>query len=358
MQFKLPDGWTTARTTHETARGRAESWAIEYLKAGNIISKHNITLSEFSKDFFAWESPWATNKRITGKRISRHHCLDCAGIMKNHILPILGNMKLTQITEHAIEKFRNDIFKSGYSGNTTNRVLMTLREVLKAAKKQSLIQFVPEVEQVAERPKKKGILTIEEVKKIFSIEWNDFRGYAGNILACSTGLRIGELQALVISDIHLDDGYIHVRRSYDKMFGLTETTKTGRARNIFIPQRIKEVLRDLISVNPHPENPESFIFCGEKVHTKPVETKYFYRALYRALAIIGIDEAERKRRNLSFHSWRYFFNSLLINAKIPLQKIQSMTGHLTDEMTQHYYHIDDMADVVETVQNVLFKAIN
>jgi hypothetical protein len=46
----------------------------------------------------------------------------------------------------------------------------------------------------------------------------------------------------------------------------------------------------------------------------------------------------------------------LINAKIPLQKIQSLTGHLTDEMTQHYYHADinEMGDVLQAVQNSLF----
>jgi len=82
----------------------------------------------------------------------------------------------------------------------------------------------------------------------------------------------------------------------------------------------------------------------------------FVRALFTALEIIGIDKAERKRRNITFHSWRHFLNSLLINSKIPIQKIQSITGHMTAQMTSHYYHIDDMMDV-RNVQNSLFTGL-
>ena len=36
-----------------------------------------------------------------------------------------------------------------------------------------------------------------------------------------------------------------------------------------------------------------------------------YEAFYAALRNNGIDEAERKRRNISFHGWRHFFNTTL-----------------------------------------------
>src|SRR5271157_663813 len=99
-QFKLPDGsWTSAKSTHSTSKERAKQWCLAYMKTGQIIARKNITLAEFSKNFFTWNAPWASNKRITGKRISPHHCADCAALLNNHILPRLGNMKLTQITE-------------------------------------------------------------------------------------------------------------------------------------------------------------------------------------------------------------------------------------------------------------------
>ena len=61
--------------------------------------------------------------------------------------------------------------------------------------------------------------------------------------------------------------------------------------------------------------------------------------LYAALVKIGIDEKTRKARGLDFHAWRHTFNSLLIDRRVSLQAVQSVTGHLTDEMTQRYYHL-------------------
>ncbi|OHD68842.1 MAG: hypothetical protein A2W19_17365 [Spirochaetes bacterium RBG_16_49_21] len=368
VRFKLSSGtWSTAKSTGERAKGRAERWAVDYLSTGRIIRRENVSFTEFSKDFFSWSGAWATDKRVRGLRISRRQCYNLAYLLKTHLLPHQGNKKLTQIDRAAIKELRNNLFNSGYSGNTINKCLSALRAILESAEEQSLIQYVPKIDRAADNPKQKGILTIEEVKRLFSIQWmsepahchpskDQFMGYAGNLLACSTGLRMGELQALTLSDIHLDEGYIYVWRSWDKLFGLNQTTKTGRARNIFIPGMVKDVLSQLVKLNP---NPESFLFFAEKKPGKPVESKVLIRSLYRALKSIGISEQERRARNITFHSWRHWFNSLLINAKVPLQKIQSLTGHLTAEMTQHYYHLDDMADV-RRIQESIFneEAIN
>ncbi|HNR88564.1 MAG TPA: tyrosine-type recombinase/integrase [Spirochaetota bacterium] len=368
-RFKLPDGRINpGKSTGETAKGRAEQWAIEYLRSGQIVRRENITLSEFAKDFFIWSGSWATDKRVRGLRIGQRQCRNLTYLLNDFILPRFGSIKLTSIDKIAIRRFRNDLFDDGYAGNTINKILSALKIILESAEDQSLIQHVPKIERAALNPKRKGILTIEEVKKLFSIQWKSkavhchpsrdlFMGFVGNLLACSTGLRMGEIQALVLSDVHLEGGYIHVRRSWDRLIGLNDTTKTGRARNIFIPCVVKDSLSQLIEINPDPGNPDSFIFFSMSKPDKPAESKVFIRALYTALGSIGITDQERRERNITFHSWRHWFNSLLINAKVPIQKIQSLTGHMTAEMTQHYYHIDDMDDVVSTIQQALIPVL-
>lgn len=368
-RFKLPNNrWSTAKSTGETTKSKAERWAFNYLSAGQIVKKENLTLEEFSKDFFSWEGSWATDKRVRGLRISRRQCHNLTYLLKSQLLPYMGSLRLTDITRAAIKDYRNNLCNKGYAGNTINKALSALRSILESAEENAFIQFVPKIDRAAINPKQKGILTIEEVKKIFSIEWrsearhchpskDQFMGYAGNLLASSTGLRLGEIQGLVLSDIYLQEGYINVRRSWDKLYGLNSTTKTGRSRNIFIPNAIKSVLLKLIEMNPAPDNPESFLFFSEKTPGKPVEPTIFIKSLYTAMNKIGISEKERRERNITFHSWRHWFNSLLVNAKIPLHKIQSMTGHLTSEMTQLYYHPDDMGDVVGVVQNTLFSTL-
>ena len=40
------------------------------------------------------------------------------------------------------------------------------------------------------------------------------------------------------------------------------------------------------------------------------------------------------------HSWRHFFNTTLQMANVALSKVQSVTGHKSDRMTEWYTHFD------------------
>ena len=46
------------------------------------------------------------------------------------------------------------------------------------------------------------------------------------------------------------------------------------------------------------------------------------------------------KRNLSFHAWRHFFNTLLRMSNVADSKVQSITGHRSLSMTDHYTHFD------------------
>lgn len=359
VRFKLPGNrWSTAKSTGETVRGKAERWAYNYLSAGQIVRRENILFSEYAKDFFSWEGPWATDKLATGKRIGPRHCKERDIVLRNSLLPAFGNMKLTDITRALIKEFRNTMYTKGYAGSTINKALSTLKTILEAAEEQSLIQFVPKIERASDRPEKhRGILTVEEVRQIFSLPWRDARAYTMNLMAASTGLRLGELQALTVKDVNLDGRYITVSRSWDRRTRtMNETTKTGRSRTVIIPENLCHLLKRLIDQNPWDEG-EKYIFYSNVSPLKPVSENIITGGLFSMMKKIGISYEQRQERYITFHSWRHWFNSLLVNAKIPLQKVQSLTGHLTAEMTQHYYHSDDMGDVVGVVQDSLYSAL-
>ena len=59
---------------------------------------------------------------------------------------------------------------------------------------------------------------------------------------------------------------------------------------------------------------------------------------FSALEKIGIGEAEHKRRNLTFHSWRHFFNTTLRMANVADSKVMAVTGHSSMQMTNLYTH--------------------
>jgi len=101
----------------------------------------------------------------------------------------------------------------------------------------------------------------------------------------------------------------------------------------------------LISISPYRED-EDLIFFGND-RKSPIRGELVLKELYRAFENIGISAEERKSRNITFHSWRHFYNSLL-RGKIHDAKLRRLTGHRTLEMTEHYTHfnIEDFKDVM------------
>jgi integrase len=76
--------------------------------------------------------------------------------------------------------------------------------------------------------------------------------------------------------------------------------------------------------------------------------------LYGALERIGITAEQREERRITFHSHRHFLNTLLRTARVPDPLVQRVTGHRTQEMTEHYSHfaLEDFGDVVKAQERV------
>jgi integrase len=90
---------------------------------------------------------------------------------------------------------------------------------------------------------------------------------------------------------------------------------------------------------------------------KPITSRSLSRALENALNAIGINPDEQKRRGLSFHSWRHFFNTSLLLANVPIPKVQKLTDHSSAALTGLYTQIkkSDLDDIT-TVQEKMISA--
>jgi integrase len=97
---------------------------------------------------------------------------------------------------------------------------------------------------------------------------------------------------------------------------------------------MKQELEELLIANGN-----GYVFSEDGGET-PVAEFRVRRGLERALERIEINHDERLKRNLSFHAWRYFFNTLLRMSNVADSKVQSLTGHRSMSMTEHYIHFD------------------
>jgi excisionase family DNA binding protein len=57
---------------------------------------------------------------------------------------------------------------------------------------------------------------------------------------------------------------------------------------------------------------------------------------------LGIRNEEYKARGLNVHAWRHFCNTELQKGGMTVKKVQAVTGHKTEEMTDRYTHLDPM----------------
>jgi integrase len=158
-------------------------------------------------------------------------------------------------------------------------------------------------------------------------------------------MRHGEL--LGLRGEFVFETYIDVCAQYNR-YGYGDV-KTHKPRNIPIPAGLHRDLETLMA-----DNGQGYLFSvngGES----PVTRKQVYNALYEALANIGIDENQRKERNLSMHGWRHFFNTTLLMANVSDNKVMSLTGHTTEKMKKHYTHFDttQFSEVVEVQEQLL-----
>ena len=235
---------------------------------------------------------------------------------------------------------------------TINLALGTLKIMLGEAVKLKLMKTNPcnEIKDLKMDKPEMIILTVEEAIKMIPADWSTVWDnnivYKAHTLAACTGLRIGELRGLRGEFVF--DKCIYIKGQYTR-FGYVDYTKTKHNRTIPIPPVMRGLLDDLLAVNG-----SGFVF-SEDGGKKPITTDLINRGYNRALKKIGISYQEKLKRNLSFHSWRHFLNTLLLTSNIGLSKVQAVTGHLSNGTTDHYTHFDTskFTEVMDVQTNLL-----
>jgi integrase len=327
------------------------------LREGKLIQKKEAiipTLRQWAEDFWDMEKSGYLKARCGRGHITIGYVKNGRTYTDNQILPYLGDLLLDEITEVEIENWMTGFADRKLSNGTANNAYKMLSVMLGYACKQRVIKSNPcrLVEKLKHEGRKIEILTVAEVKALFparwSVVWDNYTCYVVNKLAACTGMRIGEILGLRSEYVH--DGYIEVCMQYSQTAGYSDV-KTHKPRNIPVHRVVEDDLRRLIKANG-----EGFVFVTKPQDTKPMGRTTVIECFRKALCAIEISQTEQKRRNLTFHSWRHFFNTMLLNANVTDTKVMAVTGHVTEKMKEHYTHFDTAGFVeVTEAQESLMK---
>lgn len=157
-----------------------------------------------------------------------------------------------------------------------------------------------------------------------------------------TGTRVSEATALKWEDI--GDDVIHVRRAHWK--GIVGTTKTGTTRTVPLPDELATVLKEYRRRLVHEQAlglDEGWVFPSAKGTL--VRGSSLQKPLERTLTTAGVED------HFTVHGFRRTLNNLMRQVATG-EVVRSITGHVTERMTEHYSHVEDTLALghVETVK--------
>ncbi len=149
----------------------------------------------------------------------------------NYIIPKFGRLPLDKIRPANVEDY---LLEQRLSNSCRNTILYTLKLIMREAKREGIIEIIPEFEPFKRAGKRQDVLSTEELDALFPYEekkligiWkrpDDMRKERDEIalmfgtLFCvtvSAGLRSGEIRALHTEQISLANSGLVIDRALD-----------------------------------------------------------------------------------------------------------------------------------------------
>lgn len=242
-----------------------------------------------------------------------------------------GDIK--QVTKETLKSYLQEI--SHFKPKTIKRKIASLKAIMNFLEFED-DQYLNPFRKIKVRFKEPyvlpAVMTIDEVKKIFQIIYAEHRAntykenytYKAQIrniaifeLLFATGVRVSELCNLKCNDIDLQHGLI-------KVFG-----KGSKERIIQICQ--KDVLKALKDYYKQ-FNPVSIFFINRL--GLPLST------LSVRLLVKKYAQAANISKNITPHTFRHTFATLLLEEDVDIKYIQNLLGHSTIATTQIYTHVN------------------
>jgi integrase len=335
-------------------RDEAVKWCEARLAQEQASSER---LGGYLSGFWTEDSEYTRKRALAGRPLIRGYLAANRSPIEDRILPYLRDqgkeaLPLGQVSRELVEAAILHLSDSTeLSPARINGIRKSLTVPLRRAFDLGKIKIDPtRGALLLKEPKvKRRVLSLEEARAFFALEWLDERLRLINMLAASTGLRLGECRGLLQEDLreepYLDAqsqkaAYCYIALRHNWIDG--EGLKTLKWRHemaedpeafepIPLPSGLSEKLRELGSSNPWGNG---FVFWSARAKA-PISKSWVEETFNAAVLKLGISEEERRRRRLSFHAWRWWYNTRM-RGSIQDHVLRQITRHKSAAMTEKY----------------------
>ena len=321
----LPDGsrkWIYAKTEEELRR-KLLDYQVQLSMGIDLANKD--TFGEYAEMWYrTYKAPFVRDN-------TKQSILNS---LNNHILPFLSGYKMRDIQPIHIQCVFNALVD--YSVSLNQKVKAVLGAILNTAVENNVIRRSPMVKTIqigGVAAKEKDALTTEESEALLSALSGSSNQGVKNcrlfcLLALKTGLRRGELCALMWNDISFENAELTVRKNCtwanNTGVEISENLKTSAARRtVPIPTSALQALKA--------ERMESnSLYVFHRRDGQPI-TKSAFRKMWEHTRKAKLDA------DITPHVLRHTYCTRLFEAGLDIKEIQYLMGHADPEMTLRVY---------------------
>ena len=266
-----------------------------------------------------------------------------------HIIPVLGALKLSQLTVPLVRGFEERLRKDGRSPAMVRLARRGLGGILADAQERGLVGqnvvYSLRKNRRSRRTEGNGKLKVgidipapAEVRAIIAHLEGRWRPLL--LTAIFAGLRASELRGLKWSDVDLKRGELHVRQRADRHGTIGRTKSEAGERTVPLPPMVITALREHRLACPRTE--QDLVFPNTKGNIEHRNT-IVYKGFHPAQVAAGIVAGNGAAKYPGLHTLRHFYASWCINRKadggleLPIKVVQTRLGHASIQMTADVY---------------------
>ena len=263
-------------------------------------------------------------------------------MIETYTIPRIGKIKLKKLTSRDLQKLYKDLMEHGrvnqrsghgnpgLSSTTVRSVHLMLHSAFERAVKERLIPRNPTDDCIAPKVQKVEMKTLRPEHLKSYLDAADAQGVLPMFyLELVSGLRKGELVALLWDDLDIQNRTIFVSKQYIKNPSGTLTLSRPKTetsvRRVSIPQAAIDLL--IQEHEKHPENPYMF--------PSPITGEMYYPD-----SVVKLHEKILKDAGLEhirFHDLRHTFATLALQNGVDIKTVSSMLGHYDAGFTLRTY---------------------
>jgi integrase len=309
-----------------------------------------VTFADVAEEWFErcrFERDWSASTQV-----------DYRSVLDAHLLPEFGPQRIEAITSEQIKHWRNELAEDGARGrHTVNKIVTQLHAVFQHAVDHHglLANPVAKVKRLRESydAARFDFYSPEEIETLVATAAagahrdpsrpamsdteralraaEDRQDAAIYLTAALSGLRRGELLALLWEDVDFEQSSIRVFEGYSA--NQPGKPKSRKSRTVPMVDKVASTLKDLKDRNTYTAKNNLVFVSREGTHVDGSALRRRYLATLEAAGL----------RRLRFHDLRHTFGSLAINVASIVQ-VQAWMGHADIQTTMRYLHHKSRAD--------------